>query len=112
MNKGYYYFRNVENRVLLGGGRQLAFSEENTDELAITDLIQTNLRSILLNYLLPSTPHEIEQSWSGIMGFGVNNSKEVLIKSLSKNVVCGVRLGGMGIAIGANVGQEVAKRLS
>ena len=30
--QGYYYFRNVGNRVLFGGGRNLAFETENTTE--------------------------------------------------------------------------------
>ena len=33
-----------------------------------------------------------------------------LIKSISDNVFCGVRLGGMGIAIGVSVGQELADK--
>ena len=112
MHKGYYYFRNVNDRILLGGGRHLAFSEENTDEMSISFGIQENLRSILTNTILPETDFEVDQSWAGIMGFGQNNNKEVLIGSLSQNVVYGVRLGGMGIAIGASVGKEIAQKLT
>ena len=33
LDKGYYYFRNIDNRILLGGGRNLAFEEETTRNL-------------------------------------------------------------------------------
>ena len=28
--EGYYYFRNIDNRILLGGGRELDFETETT----------------------------------------------------------------------------------
>jgi len=31
------------------------------------------------------------------------------LKQISENVVCGVRLGGMGVAIGSLVGRELAE---
>jgi hypothetical protein len=49
---------------------------------------------------------EIDYSWSGIMGIG--NKKKPILKQLSNNVSCGVRLGGMGVAIGASVGRDLA----
>ena len=39
---------------------------------------------------------------------GVGEQKKPVVKALSKNVYCGVRLGGMGIAIGSLVGKEIA----
>ena len=32
LDKGYYYFRNIENRILFGGGRNLDFEGETTTE--------------------------------------------------------------------------------
>lgn len=110
MYKGYYYFRNVNNRILFGGGRHLAFQDENTDSIEVSGKIQKNLEKTLKNHILPSTKYTIDQSWAGIMGFGTNNNKGVLIEHLSPNTICGVRLGGMGIAIGANVGQQIAEK--
>ena len=39
---------------------------------------------------------------------GVGKKKTAISKQLSNNVYCGVRLGGMGIAIGSLVGKELA----
>ncbi|WP_300433746.1 FAD-dependent oxidoreductase [Christiangramia sp.] len=106
LDKGYYYFRNIGNRVLFGGGRNLDFQTEETDEIGTTKLIQHQLEELLRSSILPNTDFEIQQSWSGIMGVG--EQKKPIIKEIQKNVYCGVRLGGMGIAIGSLVGREVA----
>ncbi|MEP3837477.1 MAG: FAD-dependent oxidoreductase [Algibacter sp.] len=106
LDRGYYYFRNVANRILLGGGRNLDFNTEETTEFKQTRLIQNRLETLLQSTLLPETPFEIEHRWSGIMGVG--NQKKAIVKQLSTNVFCGVRLGGMGIAIGSLVGKELA----
>ncbi len=106
LDRGFYYFRNIDNRILFGGGRNLDFKTEYTTELGLTNKIQQQLEKLLKETILPQTPFEIEHRWSGIMGVG--NSKTPIVKSLSENVYCGVRLGGMGVAIGSNVGNELA----
>jgi glycine/D-amino acid oxidase-like deaminating enzyme len=106
LDQGYYYFRNINNRVLFGGGRNLDFEAETTTSLATTEKIQNRLQDLLKNVILPDTPFEIEHSWSGIMGIG--NSKNPIVQQLSNHVYCGVRMGGMGVAIGSLIGKEVA----
>ncbi len=106
LDKGYYYFRNVGDRLLFGGGRNLDFKAEETTELAQTKLIQNKLEELLKSTILPDTDVEIDQRWSGIMGVG--SQKKPVVEQLSENVFCGVRLGGMGVAIGSLVGKELA----
>jgi len=107
LDKGYYYFRNIDNRILFGGGRNLDFKTEETTEFGQTAIIQNQLKTILKETILPNTKFEIEHSWSGIMGVG--NQKKAIVKPISTHVFCGVRLGGMGIAIGSLVGKELAE---
>ena len=52
---------------------------------------------------------EIDYRWSGIMGIG--NKKTAIVKSVSDNVFCGIRLGGMGVAIGSIIGNELADEI-
>ena len=66
--KGYYYFRNVGNRVLLGGGRNLNVDEETTEEFGTTQIIQQKLEEMLQTIVLPNQEFSIDYSWSGIMG--------------------------------------------
>ena len=106
LDQGYYYFRNINNRILFGGGRNLDFKTEETTEFAQTKLIQNKLETLLKTTILPETNFEIDHRWSGIMGVG--KQKNTIVKQVSNNVFCGVRLGGMGIAIGSLIGKELA----
>ncbi|MFK7811396.1 MAG: NAD(P)/FAD-dependent oxidoreductase [Maribacter sp.] len=106
LDEGYYYFRNIDKRILFGGGRNLDFKGEETSTFGETDLIQNQLETILKESILPNTIFEVERRWSGIMGMGAQ--KKPIVKQVSENVFCGVRLGGMGIAIGSLVGKELS----
>ncbi|MEZ4840680.1 MAG: FAD-dependent oxidoreductase [Flavobacteriaceae bacterium] len=106
LDKGYYYFRNIDDRILFGGARNLDFKTEETTEFGLTEKIQNRLEELLRKTILPNTNVEIEHRWSGIMGVG--SQKKPIIKQLSENVYCGVRLGGMGVAIGSLLGKELA----
>jgi gamma-glutamylputrescine oxidase len=108
--KGYYYFRNIDGRILLGGGRNLDFTGEETTTFGLTEKIQNKLESLLKENIIPGIPYQIEQRWSGIMGVG--SEKKPIIRHISKNVVCAVRMGGMGIAIGSLVGQMAVDELT
>lgn len=104
-DEGYYYFRNIDNRVLLGGGRNLDFVGETTTEFKNTPLIVNRLKQMLDEIIIPGHDYQIEALWSGIMGMG--ESKIPVVKEVSPNIYCAVRLGGMGVAIGSLVGMEV-----
>jgi glycine/D-amino acid oxidase-like deaminating enzyme len=106
LDRGYYYFRNIDNRILLGGGRNLDFETESTDAMGLTKIVQNKLEQLLKEVILPHQKVAIAHRWSGIMGVG--NSKTPIVTQLSQNVYCGVRLSGMGVAIGSLIGQELA----
>lgn len=109
-DKGYYYFRNVGNRVLFGGARNLNFESEQTASLETTEEIIAHLKEVLSAQILPNTPYKIEGQWAGIMGLG--KTKSPIVKQVDDHVYCGVRLGGMGIAIGSLVGKELSDLIS
>ena len=105
-NKGYVYFRNIGKRILLGGGRDLDLEGEATDEAGESPVIQAFLGEFLSQHLYPSLP-KIDYAWSGILGFG--SSKQPLVKALSNRITAAVGLGGMGVALGASLGEEAAQ---
>ena len=82
------------------------FKTEETTTLVETELIQNKLETLLRETILPNVDFEIDRRWSGIMGVGTQ--KKPIVKQLSNNSFCGVRLGGMGVAIGSLVGRELA----
>ncbi len=109
MEEGYYYFRNVGDRVLFGGGRHLDVKGEETVDHGISTLIEKELFRILRNDLLPDTAFEIDQQWSGIMAFGA--VKKPILKWLNPSTFLAVRLGGMGMALGSELGDIVSKEV-
>lgn len=106
MLEGYYYFRNIDNRILFGGGRNLDFEGETTTELNISELIQNDLEDKLKEIIIPGQSFEVEHRWAGVMGVG--ETKKPIVKHVSSNVICGVRMGGMGVAIGSIIGSQMA----
>jgi glycine/D-amino acid oxidase-like deaminating enzyme len=104
--QGYYYFRNVEDRILLGGGRNLDFEGETTTEMITTEQITAALTHLLETVIIPGKSYGIEYHWSGIMGVG--QTKSPIIELIDPKIGIGVRMGGMGVAIGSLVGKELA----
>ena len=83
---------------------------ENTTEMECTEQVINKLKDILSNVILPNTNYEVDYHWAGIMGVGEN--KEPIIKEVGENILCAVRLGGMGVALGTMVGKEAAAILT
>lgn len=109
MDEGFYYFRNVGNRVLLGGGRNLDFAAETTTDLQLNKNIQYQLEKMLDEIILPAQDYRIDQRWSGIMGMGPE--KQIIRRQLSENTFCAIRLSGMGLALSTLLGKEAAKMM-
>ncbi|MDP3467123.1 MAG: FAD-dependent oxidoreductase [Daejeonella sp.] len=105
-NKGYTYFRNIDDRILLGGGRDLDFIGEETTEPGVTVIIQNELEKLLYETLLPGQKPKIEYRWSGVMGFG--KELKPIVKEVSPGLYCAVRCNGMGLAMGSLLGEQVA----
>jgi len=106
-DKGYYYFRNVGDRLLLGGARNKAFGEENTDTMQTTTLIQAALQYFIKEHLLPETTYTISDAWSGIMAMG--GDKTPIIQAIDEHVFCCVRMSGMGVALAPMAAIQVVK---
>ena len=105
-NCGYYYFRNVGNRLLIGGARNTNFNEEQTDKFNTTEGVLTELINFTKTHILNTQAFDIETAWSGIMGFTANKLPEV--KSVEHNVFCAVGMNGIGVAIAPIIGEEIA----
>jgi len=106
-DNGYYYFRNIDDRILFGGGRNLDVKGETTTELSVTEAIIEALKTNLSEFILPNQSFQIEYQWAGIMGVG--EAKKPIIELIDPKIAVGVRLGGMGVAIGASVGKDLAE---
>lgn len=106
-DRGYFYWREIDGRILIGGGRHLFPQEEMTDSMELNRDILNHLSGMLKDWI---TPHEfpgIDMQWSGILGLG--SIKSPITKKISDNIAVSVRMGGMGVALGSLAGDEGAK---
>ena len=110
LDKGYVYFRKIDERLLLGGARNKDFEKEKTVEFETNPKIKSYLQQLAREVILPNREIEWEMEWTGIMAFGPKKSP--LIQTIGKKTAAGVRLGGMGVALGWQVGKELSQVLS
>lgn len=106
-DRGYFYFRNVGNRILMGGGRNLDPMMEKTTTFGHTPIIKEALVNLLQNLLGSQRPFEVAHWWSGILGVGA--VKAPIVEVVKQNMVAAVRMGGMGVAIGTIIGEQAAE---
>lgn len=109
IDKGYTYFRNVGNQVLIGGGRNLAMQKETTHEYAVTETIQNYLEKLLRERILPDQKFEIENRWAGIMGFTETHEPICKVQNPHVSVIAGMN--GMGVALAPRLGQILAEEI-
>ncbi len=105
-NKGFFYFRNIDGKILLGGGRNLDFKGEETTEPGVSAKIQEELEKLLYETIIPGQKPKIEYRWSGVMGFG--KDLKPIVKEISPGLFCAVRCNGMGVAMGSLLAEQVA----
>jgi gamma-glutamylputrescine oxidase len=106
-DRGYFYFRSVDNnRILIGGARNSDFEGERTTELSCTPFILSKIEALMSNVIIPGKKVEIDYTWAGIMGVG--EEKYPIIEEVEPGIIAGVRLGGMGVAMGSAVGKRLA----
>lgn len=109
-DSGYYYFRVVEgNRILIGGARNQDFEGETTELLETSEKIKSHIINLLREVIIPYQDFQIDYEWAGIMGVG--SEKMPLIGSHSPKIHYAVRMGGMGVAMGSEIGFRLAKRV-
>lgn len=108
-DRGYVYFRNVGNRLLIGGARNLEKQSEETDQFGTNERIKNHLMDFVSNTLKLSDGWQVDYEWSGIMGF--TPTKTPVIRPIDQRRYVAAGLSGMGIAIGMEVGRSAAEML-
>jgi glycine/D-amino acid oxidase-like deaminating enzyme len=109
LDQGYVYWRMVGDRLLIGGGRNIEPESETTTQFGYSERIKNYLETIAKEHVLPDQDFQIQDTWSGIMGIGTE--KMPIIKMHSDRIGLAVRMGGMGVAIGSQVGHSAAEML-
>jgi gamma-glutamylputrescine oxidase len=105
-DEGFYYFRNLDKRVLLGGARNKFFKEEETFSAEVSEPVQQELERFLREIILPGIPYQISKRWSGTMAIG--NEKKPIVRKITDQLFCAVRMSGMGVALAPQLGKDIA----
>jgi gamma-glutamylputrescine oxidase len=110
-DEGFYYFRNLGKKVLLGGARNKAFEQETTTDMNISEFIQSNLEKYLEEVVLPrfKGQYTFENRWAGIMAMG--SEKMPIVREIQPNVFYCIRMSGMGVALAPIVSQQVSEMM-
>lgn len=109
-DEGYYYFRDLNGAVLLGGGRNLDVQGETTTEEGTSPRIQNALGTMLREVILPGVQFKVAKRWSGIMGFP-NEGKSAVVARHGERTIVAAGLSGMGVALGIRVARKAAQLL-
>jgi gamma-glutamylputrescine oxidase len=105
--QGFNYFRNIDGRILMGGMRHLFPNSESTSTQGTTEEVVSALTNFLQHKIHTTSEIEIDLAWSGILGVG--NDERPVVMEIQDSVFVGVRLGGIGVAIGSLIGEELAE---
>ncbi len=98
INQGYDYFRFVDGRLLVGGGRD-RFKSEATAEINPTPEVRAYLEKVAAR-VIGHRDWQVEHHWAGIMGFvggthlGGNPRRKI---DAATEAIAG--FGGMGVAL-------------
>jgi len=110
-DKGYIYARPLDNRILIGGARNLDFEAENTHEFAENTKITEALLDFVNKNLLSEEETKIAYKWSCIMAMSPRKGGLPIIKEEKPNLWLCYRLGGMGLALSSVVSRKMAAML-
>jgi gamma-glutamylputrescine oxidase len=108
-DEGFYYFRNLGGRVLLGGARNTDISGETSLKMETTGPIQEALENFLKKTIIPGIDFTITDRWSGIMAMG--SEKMPIVREVENRVFCAVRMSGMGVALTPVIGEIIADKI-
>ena len=86
--------------------RHLFPNTESTNVQGNTEEVIASLLNFVQQKIHTTSPIEIDLAWSGILGVG--QDERPVVTEAQENVFVGARLGGIGVAIGSLIGEELA----
>ena len=108
LDRGYLYMRTLRpGEILFGGGRHWGHELHQGDPDDTSAEWDAQLISAAREWLPGRL--EVTHRWTGWLGVG--QTRAPLIGTADVGLHYAVRMGGMGVAIGAGVGRELAQRI-
>ena len=97
-DRGYVYAREIDGKLLIG--------EEDIGSAQQMRIALSRLVEWAQHHIQGTEEMRICHSWTGQLGTGV--SRLPVVEEIKPRLYAGVRLGGMGVAIGSRVGRQLA----
>jgi gamma-glutamylputrescine oxidase len=109
--EGYYYWRHLQGRVLLGGARHLFVQQETATEAQTTAPVLAALLQFLHKHLPQAAGVQLHEctSWAGIMA--QSGQKQPLLQALGSECWAAMCCNGMGVALAPVWAEKVADAL-
>lgn len=108
LNAGYDYFRFVDDRLLLGGGRDKFTAEHGATELEPTGEVLEYLKKVAGRVIGHDT-WEVEHHWAGVMGFvGGQHLAGTPRRRIDAVTEVAAGFGGMGVALTPLYAEQIA----
>ena len=102
-DRGYVYLRRIDSaegpRMLVGGGRQWGDAESAE--------VEDKLLAFLRDHIEGCEEAKIDYNWVGYLGIG--KDREPICEEVMPGVYAGVKMGGMGVALGGAHGKKLAE---
>jgi glycine/D-amino acid oxidase-like deaminating enzyme len=106
VDRGYIYFRMAHGQILIGGARNM---DDHPDQEMHNDHIKNHLSAFLNKHIDVAEKIFLGEGWMGWIAVGA--SKQPIIEKVQKDVWKVARLGGMGVAIGPQMGMKVVDEM-
>ncbi len=111
-DEGFEYFQQLpDGRFVLGGYRNLAFSEEATYADHTTPLIQSALEAFLARHFPELSAVPVERRWAGTMGFTPDGLPLVGRLKRDERIAFAVGFNGHGLGLGLVAADELVHEL-
>ena len=102
VDRGYIYFRMAHGQILVGGARNI---DDHPNEGFHNDHVKAHLETFLNKHIDVAEEIILDQGWMGWIAVGA--TKQPIIEEVHQHVWKVARLGGMGVAIGPQMGMKV-----
>ena len=110
-DEGFYYWRHLGDRILLGGARNADFAGEETLDPTVSEVIQTQLEQFLIRHLpahfsASNIQSMVSLRWGGLMA--MSPDKKPVLAEMEKGVWAAMCCNGMGVALAPVFAEKVA----
>jgi glycine/D-amino acid oxidase-like deaminating enzyme len=109
--KGYVYFRDLGNRLLIGGGRHWEMDASKTISLEVPNEQVQRLENYARENIPGASAFTTDIAWSGIIAASPRGDKRTLLKREGERTLVAARLSGMGVALSNVLESEAAELL-